>query len=206
MMRELMIATALVFVGIPTGSLMAIEEASFDVVVSDGKYQVRDYAQQVIAEIQVEEGFEDAGDEAFSKLFKYIRGDNQSSDKIAMTAPVAQEKRSEKIAMTSPVAQQASEDGWAVSFLLPSEYSLESAPTPTDPAVQLRAIPERRMATIRYSGRWTEKNYQKKLDELTRWIDEQGLVINGDPVWARYNPPFTPPFWRRNEIMIPVRS
>ena len=205
-MKAFIFTLTLIAGSLSSGVVMAVEEAGFEVVSSDGSFEVRDYSPQVVAEIQVAEGFEDAGNEAFSKLFRYISGNNQASDKIAMTSPVAQEQRSEKIAMTSPVGQTPSNDGWAVSFMLPAEYSLDTAPAPTDPAVSLRAIPERRMAIIRYSGRWTEKNYRKYLAELQGWIGSQGMTVTGEPIWARYNPPFTPPFWRRNEILIPVES
>ena len=205
-MKVLVFTIALVLTGISSVTVMATEEAEFEVIASDGSFEVRDYSPQVVAEIQISKPFEDAGNEGFSKLFRYISGSNQTNDKIAMTTPVAQEQQSEKIAMTSPVGQRPSDNGWAVSFMLPAEYNIDTAPTPTDPAVSLRAIPERRMATIRYSGRWTEKNYLKYLEQLEDWIDSQGMTVLGDPIWARYNPPFTPPFWRRNEILIPVES
>jgi len=185
---------------------MATEEAPFRVVTKDGDFEVRDYAEQVVAETWVEEDFQDAGNTAFRKLFGYISGDNRAREDIAMTAPVAQREQGEKIAMTSPVGQRATSEGWAVSFMMPSGFTLDTTPEPTDPAVRIRAIPQQRMATIRYSGRWTEKNYREYLAELESWIAAQGLTVIGAPVFARYNPPFTPPFWRRNEILIPVET
>jgi len=185
---------------------MATEEAPFSVFAKDGEFEVRDYAGQIVAEVSVDEDFKDAGNTAFRKLFGYISGDNQAREGISMTAPVAQQERGEKIAMTSPVGQRATSQGWSVSFMMPSSFTLESTPEPNDPAIAIREIPEQRMATIRYSGRWTEKNYRKYLAKLESWIGTQGLTVTGNPVWARYNPPFTPPFWRRNEILIPVEA
>jgi effector-binding domain-containing protein len=143
---------------------------------------------------------------AFRPLFRYISGENRSRSKVAMTAPMSQEKAGEKIRMTAPVNQQSSRDKWAVSFTMPASYTLETLPVPDDPKIILRQVPARRMAAVRYSGFWSEKIYRQNRSELETWIREQGLTITGDPVWARYNPPFTPWFLRRNEILIPVKS
>lgn len=123
-----------------------------------------------------------------------------------MTAPVAQEPAGEKIAMTAPVTQQKVQDRWAVSFVMPGAYTLATLPEPTDPKVALRPVPGRRLAAVRYSGFWSEKNYLRHKAELEAWIGARGLKIAGAPLWARYNPPFTPWFLRRNEILIPVET
>ena len=108
--------------------------------------------------------------------------------------------------MTAPVGQQRAGDEWAVSFMMPPGYSLETLPEPDDPLITLRQVPPRTMAAVRYSGFWSEKNYQKHKAELEEWVARKGLVITGDPVWARYNAPFTPWFMRRNEILVPVEG
>lgn len=190
---------------LPSGAVMAIEEAAYEVVLADGDVEVRDYEPSIVAETIVEEDFEDAGNRAFRKLFRYIDGDNVKREEIAMTAPVSQ-VRSEKIAMTSPVAQQAAEGGWAVSFMMPSSYTMETIPQPKDDSVKIRPIPAYRAAVIRYSGFWSEKKYQEHLEKLNGWIDSNGFERLGDPVWARYDAPFKPWFMRRNEILIPVRQ
>ena len=110
----------------------------------------------------------------------------------------------EKIKMTAPVGQQPVEGKWAVSFMMPAAYTLETLPEPEDPNITLRQVPARRMAVVRYSGFWSEKSYQRNKVKLESWIHGQGLTVVGDPIWARYNPPFTPWFLRRNEILIPV--
>ena len=183
---------------------MAIEEATYKVVKKDDKFEIRDYAPHILAETVVEGDLEQAGNKAFNKLFRYISGDNRSRDKVEMTAPVSQEPMGEKIKMTAPVGQQRVQERWAVSFMMPASYTLETLPEPEDPKVTLRQVPARRIATVRYSGFWSEKNYLRYKLELESWIHEQGLTIVGDPIWARYNPPFTPWFLRRNEILIPV--
>lgn len=181
---------------------MAVEEAKYTVVKQQDDFEIRDYAPSIVAEVVVKGDFKGASNKAFRKLFKFISGDNTRQSKIAMTAPVSQTPESEKIAMTAPVGQQASEDGWLVSFMMPASYTMETIPVPTDPEVNLREIPAYQAATIEYSGTWSRKNYEKHLERLQTWVDEENLITNGEPVWARYNAPFVPWFMRRNEILI----
>ena len=182
---------------------MAIEEAPYEVVKVEGSFEIRDYAPHILAETLVDGDFDKAGSSAFRRLFSYISGDNRSQTKIAMTAPVSQQS-GEKIDMTAPVGQQKSGDQWVVSFMMPASYNMETLPAPDDPLVTLRQVPARRMATIRYSGFWSEKNYQKNKTKLDSWVQKEGLSVNGEPIWARYNAPFVPWFMRRNEILLPV--
>lgn len=191
-----------------TGAAMAVEEAKFTVLTQDGNFELRDYAPQIVAEVIVDGDFDSAGNRAFRPLFNYISGENTAQKKIAMTAPVGQaaatEPGSEKIAMTTPVGQRAERGGWAVSFMMPTDYSMTTIPIPTNPAVQLREVPAHRMASVRFSGRWSAGKYQEQLEALRAWTAAQGLVVTGDPVFARYNGPLTPWFLRRNEVLLPV--
>jgi hypothetical protein len=204
MKRSIRIILAAAFIIIGAMDAMAIEEATYKVVKKDNKFEIRDYASHILAETVVEGDFEEAGNKAFNVLFGYISGDNRSREKLAMTAPVSQEPKGEKIKMTAPVGQQRVQESWAVSFMMPASYTLETLPEPEDPKVTLRQVPARRMAAVRYSGFWNEKGYLRYKLELESWIREKGLTIMGDPIWARYNAPFTPWFLRRNEILIPV--
>jgi len=138
-------------------SAMAIEEASYEVVKTEDSFEVRDYAPYILAETYVKGGFDEAGSNAFRRLFRYISGENRAQEKIDMTAPVSQQS-GEKIDMTAPVGQQKSGDQWVVSFMMPASYDMETLPVPDDPLVTLRQVPASRMATIRYSGFWSEKN------------------------------------------------
>ncbi len=185
---------------------MAAEEAPYDVLKQDGKFEIREYASHILAETVVEGNLEEAGNKAFSRLFAYISGENTSRDKIAMTAPVSQQPAGEKIAMTAPVGQQRTGDNWVVGFMMPEAYSMETLPEPADPLVSLRQVPPRTMAAVRYSGFWSEENYQKHRAELEDWMAAMDLVAAGEPVWARYNAPFTPWFLRRNEILVPLEA
>ena len=189
--------------GCVTGS---VKEAAYSVERTDGDFQIRQYAPQVVAETVVDGTLEEAGNKAFRPLFNYISGANQSKNKIAMTSPVAQQREGEKIAMTTPVGQEAVSNQWAITFMMPTNYTMETLPAPTDEKVRLRAIPARRMATVQYSGTWSQQRYEQNLARLREWMKSKDLTPVGDPVWARYNPPFTPWFLRRNEVLVPLLS
>jgi hypothetical protein len=186
-----------------TPTAMAIEEPRFKVLEKDGSFELREYSTHIVAETRVEAGFEDAGSLAFQRLFRYISGNNVAQQKIAMTAPVTQSS-SEKIKMTAPVSQVADGNAYLVAFSLPSTYTLATVPKPLDPTVRIRQVPAQLIACWRYSGRWTESNYREHEVLLRERIKSRELITRGDPVLARYNPPFTPWFMRRNEVWIPV--
>ena len=194
-------------------SLMGIRntaEPSYSVVQNDDKFEVRDYEAMVIAETLVDANFDDAGDIAFRRLFGYISGDNKASSEISMTAPVMalDEKRAsgEEISMTAPVTGEKTALGWRFAFVLPSEFTLATAPEPTDPDVKLNQIPARKAAVVRYSGSWNEAAYEKNLLSLQSWMQRSGLEADSTPRVAAYDPPWTLPFLRRNEIIIDLKS
>jgi hypothetical protein len=176
---------------IPGGGVaMATEEPGYRLVERAGAFEIRDYGRITIAETRVTEDFDSAGNQAFSTLFGYISGKNQPKQKIAMTAPVM---------------QQVQADGsYLVGFIAPAQYSLRTAPAPVDGSVQLREFPPQRMAVIRYSGRWTEKNYREHEAQLLAQIRARNLSASGPVIYARYNAPFVPWPMRRNEVMVPV--
>ena len=205
-MHALTVASVAVIVaGLATATVMATEEPRFKLVENEGSFELRQYSSYVVAETRVEAGFEDAGGIAFQRLFRYISGNNVAQREIAMTAPVTQ-SRGEKISMTAPVSQVADGTAYVVAFTLPSAYTLSTAPKPLDPAVQIREVPAQLVACWRYSGRWTAANYREHEALLRDRVAARGLVIRGAPVLARYNPPFTPWFMRRNEVLIPVAN
>ncbi len=186
------------------GDAMAVEETAYTVEKTDGDFQVRLYAPHVVAEVLVDGTLEDAGNKAFRPLFNYISGENRTQGKIAMTAPVAQQPEGQKIAMTAPVGQQAVSNRWVVTFAMPASFTLETLPEPTDKKVHLRTIAARRMAIVSYSGTWSRERYERHLTRLREWMTTNGLRGAGEPVWARYNPPFTLWFLRRNEILLTI--
>jgi hypothetical protein len=185
---------------------MATEEAPYTVLKTDDIFELREYPPQILAEIIIEGDLKDAGNKAFRPLFRYISGANKSRGKIAMTAPVSQEQKGERISMTAPVSQQSKQGKWAVSFMMPASYTMETLPIPDDSNIQLRQVPARRVAVVRYSGVWSEKKYLLHKEKLEKWIKDNRLNVTGEPIWARYNPPYTLWFMRRNEILLPVAA
>jgi len=187
---------------------MAIEKPRHRLVKEFPDIELRDYPASVVAQTEVEGERDEVGNEAFRRLAGYIFGNNRGEKKIAMTAPVTQEPaEGMKIAMTAPVTQARSAAGprsWRVQFMMPSAYTLETLPEPKDPRVQLRQLPPRRVAAIRYSGSWSQRRYEQHLRTLTAAMKREKLVPAGDPIWARYDPPFKPWFLRTNEILIEV--
>ena len=183
---------------------VGIEKAKYKVIEKEGKFEIRQYQSQIVAETSVEADFDEAGNMAFRRLFNYISGENRRKKPIAMTAPVKQKARSEKIAMTAPVNQQKSEGKYSVSFLMPSEYMMETLPEPLDSNVRLRKIAARKMAAIRYSGSWSKERYEVKKALLQEFIKKKGLQVTGEDIFARYDPPFQIWFLKRNEVLFPV--
>lgn len=185
---------------------MSYEEPGYAVLYQSGGVEYRRYEPYLIAEtvVQSSADFDGAGNEGFRRLFRYITGGNVSQSRIAMTAPVSQTAQSEKIAMTVPVQQSGSGGDWRIAFMLPKQYTLDTAPAPTDPRVRVVAVPGKLMAVRRYSGRWTESNYLANRDELVRIVAAAGINQLAEPRLARYNAPFSLPFLRRNEILIEV--
>ena len=185
---------------------MAIEEPSYQVVQQLDGAEVRQYAPYVVAQVLVAGPAEKAGSEAFPILAGYIFGKNKGERKLDMTAPVIQAAAPVKIEMTAPVTQMASNGGYVVQFVLPKGITLASAPEPLDPRVQLLEVPGRRVAAIRYSGFWSQANYDEHLSKLQSALREAGLRWSGEPTLSRYNPPITPWFLRRNEIWLTLEA
>jgi hypothetical protein len=182
----------------------AIEETKFKVIESEGKFELRQYASHIVAETFVEGDFSEVGNEAFRRLAAYINGQNRRKQTIPMTAPVSQEADSVKIPMTAPVNQEKAGEKWRFTFLMPAEYTLETLPEPLDSRVELKRVPERLMAALKYSGTWSRSRYEERKEQLMEWIARRGLKQIGESVFARYNPPFLPWFLRRNEVLIPI--
>lgn len=197
---------SLVFVFLFGVQAMAIEEAKYSLVEKEGDFEVRDYKPFLLAEVVVEGDFEDVGSMAFRYLFEYISGENQSKADIAMTAPVSQQSAGETIAMTAPVSQSGSNGRYVVSFMMPASYTLETIPQPVNQRVTIRQVAAHRMAVVIYSGTWSQDNYQENKQKLDRWIEGKDFKVIGDPVWSRFNAPFSLWFLRRNEIQVPIAA
>ncbi len=183
----------------------AVEEPQWRLVYEDGPFAIRDYAPTVVAETRVSGERGAAINQGFRRLARFIFGGNEPNREIAMTAPVAQRPEGERIAMTAPVAQAASGESWVVTFYMPPGSRLEDMPRPLDDSVVLRQEAGRRVAVLRFSGLATQNNLARHAEELRRRIEARGDIAGGDVSYAFYNPPWTLPWARRNEVMIALR-
>jgi hypothetical protein len=172
-------------------SVHSIEALGYAVLASEGDIEIRKYEPHLLASVRVTGDFEDAGSKAFRPLFKFISGENTSDSKIAMTAPVI---------------QSSDDSEWLISFVMPSEYDLESLPVPASAVVEVSSEPEMVMAAMQYSGGWSKSRYQKHEDLMMQALATSNYKSCGAPKWARHNAPFTPWFMRKNEILVPLCS
>ena len=199
----------------------AAEEPAFRVVVEDGDFEVREYDSYAVAEVVVPRSFDSATRAGFRWLVRYISGANEGKQKIQMTAPVELKPQGEKIAMTAPVllspAEKSDEDSgprlagediaaWSMAFVLPEGYIRENAPTPTNPMVKIRDVAPRRVASVRFGGFLRDKPAEKHRRKLAAWLDQRGIEHQGDWRVAGYNPPWTIPQLRRNEVLVTISS
>jgi hypothetical protein len=188
---------------------MAIEEPKFTLLENEQAYEIRAYAPKIIAEVEVDAEMREASSIGFRLIADFIFGNNLAqsgkSEKISMTAPVAIKPSFEKISMTAPVGLQQSNKGWRVYFVMPSQYTLETLPKPNNPRIIIKVIPSQKFAVLHFSGLVNEEKLSSKSVELNQWITRKNLKVVGSPELARYNPPWTLPFLRRNELMVEVK-
>lgn len=192
-----------------SGVVMATEEPKYSVIEKTEPFELRLYEPMILAEVKVEGDLDEASSQGFRLIAAYIFGQNQVTEKISMTSPVAIEEqnvKSAKIAMTTPVNIEPNAGQWTVSFVMPSAYTLNSLPKPLNPKVQLREIPAVKRAVIQFSGFYNAQKVADKTLELEQWMKTRNLEAASAPKFARYNPPWTLPFMRRNEVMIDVRN
>jgi effector-binding domain-containing protein len=200
----LIVATILVG-ALATGPIMSnVETPSYKVIQSKGKIEIREFDPMVIAEVQVVGRRKDAISSGFKLLADYIFGNNISRENVNTTATI-QRPASEKIAMTAPVQQQLANNSWLVSFVMPSEYNLEDLPKPKNIEVKLKNVPVKRFVTIQFSGTSSDENLAKHKKLLVEFIETNSISVTGTPKYAFYNPPWTLPLMRRNEVMFEVQ-
>jgi SOUL heme-binding protein len=212
---------AIIFAGLA----MAIEEPSFDSLEKAGPIEIRQYSAVIVAETYVDGDLSAASSSGFRLIAGYIFGNNIAADKpenntskkIAMIAPVLVEPAAtaEKIAMTAPVSVQPQSppgtglmqsNRWRVQFTMPREYTLATLPKPLNTAVTLREVPKKTMAVLVFAGFAGAEKVQQKTDELLIWLQKNNKKVIATPQLARYNPPWTLPFLRRNEILVEIAT
>ncbi len=194
------------------GAAFAYEQPKYEIVKIYDRFELRRYSPYIVAETVVSGKFDDAGNKAFRILFKYISGDNLKKTEIPMTAPVNQSpaiEGGEKIEMTAPVEQtphRKTVDTYVFSFVMPSKYTMETLPSPADPRVKLRQVKSRLLAALTYSGTWSEKRYRQHEAALLEAVKSAGFATVGEPIFARYNSPFTLWFLRKNEVLVELED
>ena len=185
-------------------SAMAIEEASYDVLISQAPFELRHYAPTLIAQTVVNGDMDAASNQGFRLIADFIFGNNvapgsEQAKKIAMTAPVTVEPQSGE-------ARIAEAKQWRIQFVMPQPYTLNDIPKPVNSAVHLRELPRKYVVVHRYSGLNTFAKVQEKTDQVLAWAKQQSLQVIGTPQLSRYDPPWTLPMFRRNEIMVEVAA
>ncbi|MGC5020406.1 SOUL family heme-binding protein [Micromonospora sp. DT47] len=183
------------------------EQQRYRVVSRHPGFELRRYPAHLVAELRVAGDLVGAGNEAFRPLASYLSGANRSRRTAGMPGPVVQEPAGpEKIAMTAPVVQEEGDwpGCWLVRFVLPAELTAATVPEPADSRITIREVPEQLAAAVRFSGRWTEKAFGERATALGRAVTAAGLQPTGAIRYARFDPPWTPWFLRRNEVVLPV--
>ncbi len=205
-MMKRVLSGLLFTVVISGGAAMAVEEPPYSASRQERAFEVRDYPALVAAEVTVGGERREAANAGFRLLAAYIFGGNTRSQSIAMTAPVVQAPAGESIAMTAPVIQSGDAGGWIIRFIMPRGYTLDTLPVPKDPKVRLLALPPSRFAVVRFSGLAHAQDIEEKTAELRTYMQTNHLRAASVPLLARYNPPWTLWFMRRNEVMIPLQA
>ena len=200
------IIALILIVGVLAGPVMSnVEKPDYKVIQSEQNIEIRQYEPMIIAEVEVDGKREDAIGDGFRLLADYIFGNNTVQQVISMTAPV-QQKENQKIAMTAPVQQQSMGKSWRMSFVMPSKYRLDSLPVPNNNRVRLKEILTKKFVVIEFSGTNSNENVTEHENQLMNYIEANQIKINGSPKYAFYNPPWSLPFLRRNEVMIEINQ
>jgi len=195
MKSKLLLCAFLSFVWTLPAMAQKVSEPPFTLVKSEPPFELRDYGVLTVAETTIEGDFDVAGSLGFRRVAGYIFGKNQNVAGV-----------SEKISMTAPVTMEAQQQQWRLHFVMPQGMTLGNLPKPIDSSVQLREMPPQRMASVRFSGLTTAASIQRHTQMLKDWLTQQQLAFEDKPQVARYNDPFTLPWNRRNEILIPVKA
>jgi len=162
-----------------------VEHPKYEVSERSGNIEIRDYAPMIVAEAEVKGERREAISKGFRSIADYIFGNNTALQKVPMTAPVTQQG-SEKIAMTAPVTQEGGGDTWRVRFIMPPKYTMETLPKPNNPAIELKEIPEKRLAVIRFSGLAEEESLKRYNKELDDFLSAKRLTPLSPPIYAFY--------------------
>ena len=205
-MKYLFLAT-LLFINNFFNPIMATEEPDFKLISEEGEFQIREYDPKIIAQVEVEGNFDEASSKGFKLLADYIFGNNLldgESQKISMTTPVEVSPLADNLSMTSPIMDDQVNKTWSINFVMPQEYSLNNLPKPNNSQVSIIEVPAEKYVVIVFSGLVRESSYAEKAELLSNYLEENSFKQQGAIKIARYNPPWTLPFFRRNELMVKI--
>jgi effector-binding domain-containing protein len=205
-MRYLFLAS-FIFTNIFYNPVMATEEPDFKIISEEGDFQIREYDPKIISQVEVVGDFEEASSKGFKLLADYIFGNNLLdgvSKKISMTTPVEMSPLADNLLMTSSIMDNQINNKWSINFVMPQEYSLDTLPKPNNSQVKIIKVPKEKYAVIVFSGLVRESSYAEKVKLLSNYLEENGLKQQSAIKIARYNPPWTLPFFRRNELMVRI--
>jgi hypothetical protein len=183
------------------------ETLGYNIIKQDGDFEIRQYNSYITAQVEVLSDMRDATSAGFMKLFNYISGNNISKAKIEMTIPVTEEQVSvsQKIPMTAPVTtEKMANNAYIVSFIMPSNASLDMLPEPKDKSITFKQVPEHQAAVITFHGRMREELAEKKIKELNEWLLKNHMKPKSNFILAQFNPPWIPGFLRKNEVIVEI--
>lgn len=203
--RVLFLIPLLILEGCTVLGIRNFEILSYKTLLKEKNFEVRVYEDYLVAAVEEDNDDKDSSKSSFGLLFKYISGNNVPKEKINMTAPVIRQDEKEKIEMTAPVFQMKKGNKRTMSFVLPSKYDLNNVPVPSDPKVVIKQIKNRKVAVVQYSGIMNEEKIIKYTSRLLEWVGSKKYEVIGAPYSAGYDPPWTIPFLRRNEILVQIR-
>jgi hypothetical protein len=183
---------------------MATEEPSYRIVVQLEPFEIRQYPPMIVAQVEVPGDLSEASSAGFRLIANYIFGNNISVRDGGLTTA---EPAPEKIAMTVPVIAEGKggQKTWLIQFVMPKQYTMDTLPKPNNPQVKLLPMGPQKLAVIRFTGFISDDKVQEKTAELMAWIKSRNEIALGNPRLARYNPPWSIPWMRRNEILIPIQ-
>ncbi len=202
-MKALFLVTiAILLSGCSLFGVRSIEEPSYKVVNKEGDFEIRQYEDFIVATTTMNGEFDDANSTGFRRLFRYISGDNSANKKIPMTAPVIEARESKKIPMTAPVF--IGKESRTMSFVMPNDYTLENTPIPDNNEISIEKQPSKKVAVLEFTGTLSEENIEENSEKLQEWIEKKSLKTLSSSIAAGYDPPWTIPLFRRNEIHIEI--
>ncbi len=204
MKKLITVLTTIFLTGCGVFGIRTADQPRYQVLNEVENIQIRHYPALLIAETTIVDDYKNASNQGFQRLAGYIFGNNQKQQSLVMTAPVIQERQAETLAMTAPVLQQKSGTVWLMAFVLPTGYSVSTAPIPNDKAITIKELPAKKVAVIRYTGSLCESGIEKNADTLINWLNQHDIKMLSPARSAAYDPPWTLPFLRLNEVNIDI--